>query len=65
MNEPTFIRAGTLDELRDRHRVVVSTPSGAVLVVAEGQRRDRARQQMPCPSNNFILKITPSSGGWH
>lgn len=32
-----FISAGTLDELRDRHQVVVSTPSGAVLVVAEGK----------------------------
>ena len=32
-----FIRVGTLDELRDRRRIVVSTPVGAVLVVADGR----------------------------
>ena len=31
-----FIRAGTLDELRDRRRMVFSTPGGAVLIAAEG-----------------------------
>jgi nitrite reductase/ring-hydroxylating ferredoxin subunit len=38
MNDPgvPFIRAGTLAELRDRCRTVVSTPGGAVLVVADG-----------------------------
>ena len=31
-----FIRVGTLDELRDRRRMVIGTPGGAVLVVADG-----------------------------
>jgi len=53
MNEPTFIRAGTLDELRDRHRVVVSTPSGAVLVVAEGN--DVIALDNRCPHMGFPL----------
>jgi nitrite reductase/ring-hydroxylating ferredoxin subunit len=48
-----FIRAGTLDELRDRHRVVVSTPSGAVLVVAEGQ--DVIALDNRCPHMGFPL----------
>jgi nitrite reductase/ring-hydroxylating ferredoxin subunit len=48
-----FIRAGTLDELRHRHRVVVSTPSGAVLVVAEG--KDVIALDNRCPHMGFPL----------
>ena len=48
-----FIRAGTLDELRDRHQVVVSTPSGAVLVVAEGN--DVIALDNRCPHMGFPL----------
>ena len=55
MNESIsgFIRAGTLDELRDRHRVVVSTPSGAVLVVAEDD--DVIALDNRCPHMGFPL----------
>ena len=53
MNEPSFIRAGTLDELRDRHQVVVSTPSGAVLVVAEGDNVIALDNR--CPHMGFPL----------
>ncbi len=55
MNESIsgFIRAGTLKELRDRHRVVVSTPGGAVLVVAEGE--DVVALDNRCPHMGFPL----------
>jgi nitrite reductase/ring-hydroxylating ferredoxin subunit len=48
-----FIRAGTLDELRHRHRVLVSTPSGAVLVVTEGD--DVIALDNRCPHMGFPL----------
>src|SRR5271165_2998897 len=48
-----FIRAGTLDELRDRGRVVVGTPGGAVLIVAEGG--DVVALDNRCPHMGFPL----------
>jgi nitrite reductase/ring-hydroxylating ferredoxin subunit len=55
MNESIsgFIRVGTLKELRDRHRVVVSAPGGAVLVVAEGE--DVVALDNRCPHMGFPL----------
>ncbi len=32
-----FIRVGTISEIRERRRFVVPTPSGAVLIVADGE----------------------------
>ena len=48
-----FIRAGTLDELRDRRRMVVSTPGGAVLIAAEGD--DVVALDNRCPHMGFPL----------
>jgi nitrite reductase/ring-hydroxylating ferredoxin subunit len=48
-----FIRAGTLHELRDRHHVVVGTPSGAVLVVAAGD--EVVALDNRCPHMGFPL----------
>jgi nitrite reductase/ring-hydroxylating ferredoxin subunit len=47
-----FIRIGTLDELRNR-RVVVGTPGGAVLVVADGD--DVVALDNRCPHMGFPL----------
>jgi nitrite reductase/ring-hydroxylating ferredoxin subunit len=48
-----FIRAGTLDELRDSRCVVVGTPGGAVLMVAEGG--DVVAVDNRCPHMGFPL----------
>src|SRR5437764_4933595 len=48
-----FIRAGTLGELRKRHRTVLATPSGAVLVVADGE--DVVALDNRCPHMGFPL----------
>jgi Rieske [2Fe-2S] domain len=48
-----FIRAGTLDELRDRRRLVVGTPGGAVLVAAAGD--DVVALDNRCPHMGFPL----------
>jgi nitrite reductase/ring-hydroxylating ferredoxin subunit len=48
-----FIRAGTLDELRDRRHMVVSTPGGAVLIAAEGD--DVVALDNRCPHMGFPL----------
>ena len=48
-----FIRVGTLDELRDRRRIVVSTPVGAVLVVADGEHVIALDNR--CPHMGFPL----------
>jgi nitrite reductase/ring-hydroxylating ferredoxin subunit len=48
-----FIRVGTLDELRDRRRIVVSTPVGAVLVVADGDHVIALDNR--CPHMGFPL----------
>jgi nitrite reductase/ring-hydroxylating ferredoxin subunit len=55
MNDPNegFIRAGTLDELRERRRMVVGTPSGAVLIVADD--RDVLALDNRCPHMGFPL----------
>jgi nitrite reductase/ring-hydroxylating ferredoxin subunit len=48
-----FIRVGTLREIRDRRRMVVGTPSGAVLVVADGE--DVVALDNRCPHMGFPL----------
>ena len=48
-----FIRAATLDELRDRRRMVVSTPGGAVLIAAEGDNVVALDNR--CPHMGFPL----------
>jgi nitrite reductase/ring-hydroxylating ferredoxin subunit len=48
-----FIRAGTLAELRDRRRMVVATPGGAVLVAAAGD--DVVALDNRCPHMGFPL----------
>jgi nitrite reductase/ring-hydroxylating ferredoxin subunit len=48
-----FIRVGTLDELRDRRRMVIGTPGGAVLVVADGD--DVVALDNRCPHMGFPL----------
>ncbi len=48
-----FIRVGTLDELRDRRRIVIGTPGGAVLVVADGD--DVVALDNRCPHMGFPL----------
>ncbi|HEY7296550.1 MAG TPA: Rieske (2Fe-2S) protein [Xanthobacteraceae bacterium] len=49
----SFIRAGTLDELRSRGRMVLGTPGGAVLVVAEGENVVALDNR--CPHMGFPL----------
>ncbi len=55
MNDPGggFVRAGALDDLRARGRVVVGTPTGAVLVVAHGD--DVVALDNRCPHMGFPL----------
>src|SRR6266699_1102259 len=48
-----FIRVGTLDELRDRRRIVIGTPGGAVLVVADGD--EVVALDNRCPHMGFPL----------
>jgi nitrite reductase/ring-hydroxylating ferredoxin subunit len=48
-----FIRVGTLDELRARRRMVIGTPGGAVLVVADGD--DVVALDNRCPHMGFPL----------
>src|SRR5499427_2846971 len=48
-----FIRAGTLDELRNRRRMVLGTPGGAVLVVADDD--DVVALDNRCPHMGFPL----------
>ena len=48
-----FIRAGTLAELRDRGRMVVATPGGAVLVAAAGD--EVVALDNRCPHMGFPL----------
>src|SRR5262249_28159957 len=48
-----FIRIGTLDELRDRRRMVIGTPVGAVLVIADGD--DVVALDNRCPHMGFPL----------
>src|SRR5436190_21684633 len=48
-----FIRVGTLGEIRDRHRIVIGTPTGAVLVVADGE--DVIALDNRCPHMGFPL----------
>jgi nitrite reductase/ring-hydroxylating ferredoxin subunit len=48
-----FIRAGTLADLRARRRAVVGTPTGAVLVVADGD--DVVALDNRCPHMGFPL----------
>jgi len=48
-----FIRAGTLAELRERGRMVVATPGGAVLVVADGEQLVALDNR--CPHMGFPL----------
>src|SRR5207253_2827389 len=63
-----FIRAGTLGELRNRHRTVLATPSGAVLVVADGE--DVVALDNRCPHMGFPLHRGSINDGiltchWH
>ena len=55
MNDPGggFVRAGALDDLRARGRVVVGTPTGAVLVVAHGDHVVALDNR--CPHMGFPL----------
>jgi nitrite reductase/ring-hydroxylating ferredoxin subunit len=48
-----FIRVGTLGEIRDRSRIVIGTPTGAVLVVADGE--DVVALDNRCPHMGFPL----------
>jgi nitrite reductase/ring-hydroxylating ferredoxin subunit len=48
-----FIRVGTLDELRDRRRMVIGTPGGVVLIVADGG--DVVALDNRCPHRGFPL----------
>src|SRR5919204_6494613 len=48
-----FIRVGTLGEIRDRSRIVISTPTGAVLVMGEGE--DVIALDNRCPHMGFPL----------
>jgi nitrite reductase/ring-hydroxylating ferredoxin subunit len=48
-----FIRVGTLDELRNRRRLVIGTPAGAVLIVADGD--DVIALDNRCPHMGFPL----------
>jgi nitrite reductase/ring-hydroxylating ferredoxin subunit len=48
-----FIRAGALDELRNRRRMVLGTPTGAVLVVADDD--DVVALDNRCPHMGFPL----------
>ena len=48
-----FIRAGTLADLRARRRAVIGTPTGAVLVVADGD--DVVALDNRCPHMGFPL----------
>src|SRR5438128_5847346 len=48
-----FIRVGTLAEVRDRRRMVIGTPSGALLVVADGE--DVVVLDNRCPHMGFPL----------
>jgi len=48
-----FIRVGTLGELRDRRRMVIGTPGGAVLIVANGD--DVVALDNRCPHMGFPL----------
>src|SRR5438874_6111065 len=48
-----FIRVGTLGEIRDRSRIVIGTPTGAVLVVADGE--DVLALDNRCPHLGFPL----------
>src|SRR5216117_3110568 len=48
-----FFRVGRLCEVRDRHRMVIGTPSGAVLIVADGE--DVVALDNRCPHMGFPL----------
>src|SRR5437773_11566033 len=48
-----FIRVGELGEVRDRRRMVIGTPSGAVLIVADGE--DVVALDNRCPHMGFPL----------
>jgi nitrite reductase/ring-hydroxylating ferredoxin subunit len=48
-----FTRVGALDELRDRRRMVIGTPGGPVLVVADGE--DVVALDNRCPHMGFPL----------
>jgi len=55
MTDPAsgFIRVGRLGEVRDRRRMVIGTPSGAVLIVADGE--DVVALDNRCPHMGFPL----------
>src|SRR6266699_606179 len=48
-----FIRVGTVSEIRERRRFVVPTPSGAVLIVADGE--EVVALDNRCPHMGFPL----------
>ena len=48
-----FIRVGTVSEIRERCRLVVPTPSGAVLIVAAGE--EVVALDNRCPHMGFPL----------
>ena len=48
-----FIRVGTLGDLRDRGHMVIGTPSGAVLIIADGD--DILALDNRCPHMGFPL----------
>ena len=63
-----FIRVGTLGEIRDRSRIVIGTPTGAVLVVADGE--DVIALDNRCPHMGFPLQRGSIEDGiltchWH
>jgi nitrite reductase/ring-hydroxylating ferredoxin subunit len=63
-----FIRVGTLAELRERSRMVVGTPGGAVLVVADGE--EVVALDNCCPHMGFPLQRGSIEDGiltchWH
>src|SRR6516165_8162041 len=63
-----FIRAGTLAELRERGRMVVATPGGAVLVVADGEQAvalDNRCPHMGFPLNRGSIEDGILTCHWH
>ena len=52
-----FVRVGALDDLRARRRTVVSTPGGAVLLVADGDEV----VALDNPSKYFVMHNVLSS----
>src|SRR2546423_3105578 len=70
MTDPgtSFIGVGALGEIRDRRRMVIGTPSGAVLIVADGE--DVVALDNRCPHMGFPLHRGSINDGiltchWH